>query len=173
LIAWPSGNSGAVALFAPEDGADGTLAIKVEKSDTGNEIDGIYVQDPAEYGVSGLINFNSSARLTVPILGSIRTIRDFTEGGGILEPTVQNAIVTTEGASGSASYCRTWFDGTTTTCLMFAPANGAAPIVISENISLPSTSWCVLADCARMYFQDLLRINSRLPNKDHFTNLIP
>ncbi|KAF2657032.1 glycogen debranching enzyme [Lophiostoma macrostomum CBS 122681] len=132
LIAWPSGNSGAAAIFVPEDGSTGTLAIKLDKSETGNEIEGIYVQDPLEYGVFGWVNFNSSARLTIPILGSIRTIRDYTEGGNVLEPTIQDGIVTTQGPNGSASYCRTWFDHTTTTCLMFAPTNGAAPIRINK-----------------------------------------
>lgn len=98
LIAWPAGNSGIVTFFAPENGVDGSLAIRLENSvTTGEALEPIYVAGESHssnprVGVSGLLNLNSSAILTVPILGSIRTIRSFTEAGNHLEPSVQNAI---------------------------------------------------------------------------------
>ena len=133
LVAWPGGNSGLVAYFAPTDGANGTLTPRLENStSTGETLDPIYETiegaDP-RVGVSGSINFNVPANLTVAILGSIRTVRDFAEGPSILEPSVQSGL-RFSGSDVSATINRTWFDNVTTTDLTFTPLEGAEPVTV-------------------------------------------
>ena len=136
LVAWPGGNSGLVAYFAPTDGANGTLTPRLENStSTGETLDPIY--EPIEgadprTGVSGSINFNVPANLTVAILGSIRTIRDFAEGPSILDPDVQGGL-RFSGSEVSTTINRTWFDDVTTTDLTFTPLGGAEPVIIDPD----------------------------------------
>lgn len=137
LVAWPAGNSGLVAYFEPTNGPNGTLAPRLENSTTtGETLDAIY--NPIEggdprIGVSGCINFNVPARLTIPILGSIRTIRDFAEGPSILDRDVQNGLRFSKLGTSSTTISRTWFDNVTTTELLFAPLNGAETITIDPS----------------------------------------
>lgn len=83
-------------------------------------------------GISTHIHFNSSAVLTVPILGSIRTIRDFTEGPSILVPEIQNAIKFSETGDGGALLSRLWLDKKTTTQMSFLPEAGSSPVKIND-----------------------------------------
>lgn len=112
----------------------GTLTPRLEKSKSkGNILESIYepVQgsDP-RVGVSGSINLNVPANLTISILGSIRTIRDFAEGGKVLNSEVQRGLRYSKSDSNSATINRTWFDSVTTTDLTFTPLDGAQPIMI-------------------------------------------
>lgn len=75
-------------------------------------------------GVKGVLRFNESATLAVPILGSIRTIRDFTEGGSILRPEFQDSIRVNSLDGGGASVQRTWLDNVTSSALNFTPISG-------------------------------------------------
>jgi hypothetical protein len=123
-VAWPAGNSGVVVFFAPQNGVNGSLAINVENST--NTLLPIYKNtdgDIPRVGVSGTIRFNSSAVLSVAILGSIRTIRDFTEGPSILVPEIQNGTKYSED-SGAVSLKRTWLDNTTETTFTFTAVSG-------------------------------------------------
>ncbi|KAF2728150.1 hypothetical protein EJ04DRAFT_581545 [Polyplosphaeria fusca] len=144
LIAWPAGNSGIVAFFSPSNGQNGTLGIRLKNSTSGPALDPIYTAGDssnwnASVGVSGTIVFNDSAVLTVPILGSIRTIRDFTEGPSIIYPAVQDAINFSSSTSDSATLNRTWFDNITTTTLSFTPLNGSDAITLDRNINTTLT----------------------------------
>lgn len=138
LVAWPAGNSGLVVYFEPTDGVNGTLTPRlVNSSSTGEVLDPIY--RPSEHydslvGIAGSIDFNAPATLTVAILGSIRTIRDFAEGPSILDPNVQSSV-RYSGSNGSATIDRTWFDNVTVTVLNFAPIDGAQPITIHQSNS--------------------------------------
>lgn len=130
LVAWPAGNSGTVAFFAPQNGVNGSLGIELVNGTSDQPLAPIYDSDTsdsvsgnARVGVSALIRFNSSAVLTVPILGSIRTIRDFTEGPSILIPEIQNAT-TLQVENGSGIFSRLWLDNETTTLMSFAPTDG-------------------------------------------------
>ncbi|KAL5387945.1 hypothetical protein DPSP01_003343 [Paraphaeosphaeria sporulosa] len=136
LVAWPAGNSGAAAYFEAENG--GTLGLHLENSTTDGEVletvnepaaDGAKNEN-ARVGVKGLIHFDTPALLTLPILGSIRSIRDYSEGGGILSPDVQNAVVTEKFGSDGGQFYRTWFDGMTTTWIDFTPTSGAEAVQI-------------------------------------------
>ncbi|EMD00635.1 hypothetical protein BAUCODRAFT_62475 [Baudoinia panamericana UAMH 10762] len=137
LVAWPAGNSGVVSFFAPSNGINGTLGIELVNSTIGHPLSGVYIppnSSPltgnARVGVSTLVNFNSSAILTVPILGSIRTIRDFTEGPSILVPSVQNAINFASTTGGGAVLSRLWFDNVTVTQMSFVPISSNSSVLI-------------------------------------------
>jgi hypothetical protein len=96
IIAWPAGNSGVAAYFQPQNGVNGSLGIALVNSTIGSPLASVYHETAkSKYptvGVTGVLHFNSSAKLTVPILGSIRTIRDFVEGPSLLQPVIQDAI---------------------------------------------------------------------------------
>ncbi|KAF2118036.1 hypothetical protein BDV96DRAFT_489871 [Lophiotrema nucula] len=143
LVAWPAGNSGIVTFFAPQNGENGTLGIQLDNStNTGNALEPFYAPNGTgnpRVGVSGTINFNSSAILTVPILGSIRTIRDFTEGPSIIYPSIQDAISFSTTTDGGATLNRTWFDNVTTTYLSFTPLNGSDSVTINRDANTTLT----------------------------------
>ncbi|KAG9233351.1 glycogen debranching enzyme [Amylocarpus encephaloides] len=123
LVAWPAGNSGVVTYFAPANGINGTLGIKVVHPTSDSPLQPTY--DPpsakgnATVGVSALLEFNSSAVLSLAILGSIRTIRDFTEGPSMLYPRIQNAV-NYSGGNGEVTLSRLWLDNATTTTISFS-----------------------------------------------------
>src|SRR5690242_582693 len=129
LVAWPAGNSGIVAYFEPSDGVNGSLTPSLMNSTSSGEVlDPIYDTSKGaspRVGVSGSINFNVAAILTIPILGSVRTIRDFSEGDSMLDPDVQGSLQFALSDSDGATISRTWFDNVTVTALTFTPIDGA------------------------------------------------
>ena len=135
LVAWPGGNSGAAVFFeeSPEV-KDANLHIKLVTGSHDRVLD-LVTYEPNKtsrsgypsVGVSGLLEFSNPAILNLAILGSVRTVRDYTEGHGILNPKVQDGISVNkaDGRANEVEISRLWFDGKTTTCLTFAPANDA------------------------------------------------
>ena len=131
LVAWPAGNSGVVTFFAPQNGINGTLGIELVNGTSDQPLSPVYEpgnstsdSDYPRVGISALINFNSSAILTVPILGSIRTIRDFVEGPSLLVQEIQNAT-TLQLDNGVAIYDRLWLSNETTTVMSFSSIGGS------------------------------------------------
>jgi hypothetical protein len=110
IVAWPAGASGVCAFFQPQNGPNGSLAIELVNSTLGAPLGPVYRTTQASetpfVGVQGVLAFNSSATLTVPILGSIRTIRDFTEGPSLLRPIIQDAINVTRSNGTGATISR-------------------------------------------------------------------
>ncbi|KAF2794194.1 hypothetical protein K505DRAFT_361297 [Melanomma pulvis-pyrius CBS 109.77] len=137
LVAWPAGNSGIVSIFESQNGQRGTLGIHLGDSSSVETVAPIYDEGKPypEVGVTSSITFNNSATLTVPILGSIRIIRDYTEGGRYLHPNLQAANQFSITTDGGATINRTWLDGATTTWLTFTPMNGSDPIRINRDNS--------------------------------------
>ncbi|KAJ6005592.1 hypothetical protein N7451_003536 [Penicillium sp. IBT 35674x] len=125
IVAWPAGNSGICTFFKPQNGVNGTLSVELVNSTIGQPLAPVYNASSTSsfpnVGVQGIIRFNSSAVLSLPILGSIRTIRDFVEGASVLYPEIQNANKYTANSDGSASVERQWLDNVTTTSLSFHP----------------------------------------------------
>ena len=100
-----------------------------------NSLEPLYVDTSDEHptvGVSGHLEFNSSATLTVPILGSIRIIRDFIEGPSLLYPEFQDSIDFSEG-EGSVALSRMWLDNMTTSTLSFQPVTDNASASLEDN----------------------------------------
>jgi hypothetical protein len=138
LVAWPAGNSGIVAYFNPLNAQNNTLSIGLDNSTTTREpLIAIYEpvkdQNP-RVGISGTITLDAPAFLKDPVLGSIRSIRDFVEGGGKLDPTVQGGLQISQSDNGGASINRTWLDNVTTTYLSFAPLNGAQNVAVNNTM---------------------------------------
>ena len=153
IVAWPAGNSGVCAFFAPQSGVNGSLSIELVNSTNGQALQPVSMTaNGSQYpsvGVSGIIRFNSSATLTVPLLGSIRTIRDFTEGPSILVPEIQNAIHFSSQLGGGAVLSRLWLDNITTTNLGFVPqksSQGATVQVNNRTISFTPGDYVFYAD---------------------------
>jgi len=141
IVAWPAGNSGVCAFFAPQNGKNGSLGIELINSTSGRTLEPVYKTSNASskypsVGVSGILRLNSPAALTVPILGSIRTIRDFTEGPSILIPQIQNAIKFNNMQGGGTSLTRLWLDNITTTELAFVPMSSGGSGVTIDNRTL-------------------------------------
>ncbi|KAF2149042.1 carbohydrate-binding module family 52 protein [Myriangium duriaei CBS 260.36] len=139
IVAWPAGNSGVAAFFAPQSGVNGSLGISLLNSSTGTPIGPVYNKSGSDknpiVGVQGVIEFNSSGILTLPILGSVRTIRDFTEGPSLLRPVIQDANKYSTVDDGSAVVSRLWLDNVTTTSLQFSPLSGANVSVGNQSIN--------------------------------------
>ncbi|KAI1535309.1 hypothetical protein PtrCC142_003416 [Pyrenophora tritici-repentis] len=134
LIAWPAGNSGTLAFFAPENGRADSLSMKLEGSGDDGQV--LQALNAADYvGISGRITFNNSAILTVPVLGSIRSIRDLTEGGKISQDFQNSFRLDLQDGRGSIN--RTWFDGVTTMTLKFTPLDGTQAIVLDHDAESP------------------------------------
>lgn len=153
IVAWPAGNSGVCAFFAPQNGVNGSLTIKLINSTAGQPLQPIFIPaDDSQHprvGISSIIRFNASATLTVPILGSVRTIRDFTEGPSLLVPEIQGAIRFTSTSDGGVVMSRLWLDNITTTDFGFIPVNssGAEPPTIgNETLAFEAGDYLFFAD---------------------------
>ena len=153
IVAWPAGDSGVCAFFAPENGVNGSLAIELVNTTAGEPLQPVYFPaDDSDYpkvGVSSTIRFNASAVLTVPILGSIRTIRDFTEGPSLLIPEIQGAIKFNSIADGGVVMSRLWLDNVTTTDFAFIPVNSSGattPRIGNETLSFGAGDYLFYAD---------------------------
>jgi hypothetical protein len=124
IIAWPAGNSGICTFFQPQNGVNGSLGLELINSTVGTPLSAVYddsVPGSPIVGVTGVLSFNSSAELTIPILGSVRNIRDFTEGPSLLQPVIQDATNATKNRNGGASLSRLWLDNVTTTTFTMKP----------------------------------------------------
>ncbi|KAF2708742.1 hypothetical protein K504DRAFT_467975 [Pleomassaria siparia CBS 279.74] len=134
LIAWPAGNSGIVAVFAAQNGQRGTLHINLGGNDQDELLQPVWIAGTPNpvVGVTSSITLDSPAILTVPILGSIRVIREYTEGGRNTSPDQQAQNRLSVDGAGGAMIKRTWYDNTTTTWLTFTPSNGTPSITIDN-----------------------------------------
>ncbi|KAK5465231.1 hypothetical protein LTS15_001794 [Exophiala xenobiotica] len=137
IVAWPAGNSGICTFFQPQNGRNGSLGIELVNSTLGKPLGPVYkTEQGSKYpyvGVEGVLSFNSSATLTIPILGSIRTIRDFTEGPSLLRPTIQDAINVTMTNETGATLSRLWLDNVTVSSFTLVPyQNSGTNITIHQ-----------------------------------------
>lgn len=137
IVAWPAGNSGICTYFQPQHGPNGTLAVELVNSSYGKPLGPVYqANKSSQYpyvGVQGVLSFNNSATLTVPILGSVRTIRDFTEGPSLLQSVIQDAINVTRYNNTGARLSRLWLDNVTITNFDMVPINKSAPAITIHN----------------------------------------
>jgi hypothetical protein len=149
IIAWPAGNSGVAAYFEPQNGVNGSLGIALVNSTIGSPLASVYHETAGfkypTVGVTGVLSFNSSAELTVPILGSIRTIRDFVEGPSLLQPAIQDAIkVRTVNLTG-ACLSRLWLDNVTTTTFSMVPYGSGVVTVDNKTLKFEAGSYVFTA----------------------------
>lgn len=137
IIAWPAGNSGISIFFKPQHGENGTLGIELVNSTIGSPLGGVYLNDTSSefpyVGVEGVLAFNASTEISVAILGSIRNIRDFTEGPSLLNPLIQDAVnIGTFNGTG-VQINRMWLDNTTTTNFTMQPWENSESRITIDN----------------------------------------
>ena len=141
LFACPAGNSGAALFFTSPDSKDDTPILKFKADPQGRVMDAVeYEPDSPSglpiVGVAGRLVVSGSAvlRCNLAILGSIRTIRDYTEGHGTLNQYVQNNIVVEDYGALEKGVCisRLWFDGKTTMRVTFSPDDEAGKARITN-----------------------------------------
>ncbi|OAA67752.1 hypothetical protein LEL_10375 [Akanthomyces lecanii RCEF 1005] len=136
IVAWPGGNSGVCAFFAPQNGKNGSLAIELVNSTLGAPLSSVTQNTSSNIpitGIEGVLSFNSSASLSLAILGSVRTIRDFVEGPSLLTPLIQDAIKVQRFNKTGAQISRLWLDNVTTTTLTLSPWQNADGQVHVDN----------------------------------------
>ncbi|EGR49726.1 uncharacterized protein TRIREDRAFT_59665 [Trichoderma reesei QM6a] len=125
IVAWPAGNSGICTFFQPQSGINGSLAIELVNSTLGSPLGPVYHKTnqsaPPIVGVEGVLSFNDSAELPIAILGSVRNIRDFTEGPSLLSSVIQAGIKVTKYQHNGAKITRRWLDNVTTTTFTLVP----------------------------------------------------
>jgi hypothetical protein len=146
IVAWPAGNSGIATYFQPENGINGTLGIQTLNSTIGSPLGPIYDDSKggnATVGVSAQLEFNSTAVLAVAILGSIRTIRDFTEGPSLLRSDIQSALKYST-IQGGVQISRLWLDNITTTTLSFTSSNLSIKLD-NTSVTFPAGTYTVNA----------------------------
>ena len=150
LFAWPAGNSGAALFFTSPDSKDDTPMLKFKPDPQGRVMFSVEYEPNLPsglpmVGVAARLEVSGSAVLqcNLAILGSIRTIRDYTEGHGTLNPYVQNSITVNEhdfvrskGHTHSRLYIdRLWFDGKTTMRVTITPNDEAGTARITKKNS--------------------------------------
>ena len=149
VVAWPAGNSGACACLEPQNGVNGSLAVELVTSPLGTNLTSVSIpssQSPyPSVGVTGVLRFNSSALLTVSILGSVRTIREFTEGASLLTPIIQDAISLQETSDQGASVSRLWLDNVTVTTLSFTPQGNGSVQRDGKNLAFTPGAYVLAA----------------------------
>lgn len=150
IIAWPAGNSGACAFFEPQNGKNGTLSLALVNSTDGKSLQPVYREEiGSKYprvGVKGTIRLNSSAVLSIPILGSVRTIRDFVEGPSLLVPKIQDATKFSSEPSGGVVLSRLWLDNVTSMELGFTPVKSGSLKLDNKTLKFEAGDYEFYAD---------------------------
>lgn len=144
-MAWPAGNSGIVTYFEPENGVNGTLGVRLLNSTAGEPLGPIYGMsgENATVGITTQLEFNSSAVLSVAILGSIRTIRDFVEGPSLLRSDTQSSNKYS-GIENGIQLSRLWLDNITTTTISFTSSENQI-VLDNQTVKFEAGSYIVNA----------------------------
>ncbi|KZT43842.1 hypothetical protein SISSUDRAFT_1057376 [Sistotremastrum suecicum HHB10207 ss-3] len=77
VAALPAGNSGALVYFIPRNASTSLSVQAVNRSFTST------VQAFNNTGISGQMSFDNNASMGVAIIGAVRAMRDYVEGGGL------------------------------------------------------------------------------------------
>ena len=129
IVAFPKGNTGILTYFVPEDGQE--LDVSTELSTLGPA-----QGENNQTGLRGNLRFNKGSTLGVTLIGSIRTVRDYTEGSGLTNEIFNYTL----GAHNDSSVqlVRNWINGTTVQYLSFrAEENAKFEVTPQSNITIP------------------------------------
>lgn len=179
IVAWPAGNSGAGLFFQPENGVNGSLGIKVINSTVGAPLAPVYIpgDNYPSVGVKGIIQFNSTATLSISILGSVRAIRDFTEGPSLLHPELQQGIQVRRDGTNGVSISRLWLDKVTTTTITFAPRASHSTSINDGKATFETGEYLFSAhinypQLKQLSMQDVLKDQSLIDKHEHETKAL-
>ncbi|KAG8623784.1 hypothetical protein KVT40_008760 [Elsinoe batatas] len=178
IFAWPTGNSGACLFFEPQNGVNGSLAIEVINSTVGSPLAPVYIarDDNPAIGVTGVIKFNDTAVLSLSILGSIRAIRDYTEGPSLLYPEFQEKIQVKRQGHGVV-VSRLWLDNVTTTTVILTPGGSNRATVKDGKATLEAGEYLVVAhinypQMEQLSLEGVLRDESLAEKYEHETKAL-
>lgn len=110
-------------FFQPADGVNVSLHIEVINSTVVFPLApvSIALDGYPGKGVEGVIKLGTAATLPLSILGSIRAIRDCTEGPSLLHPKLQEGIKTAKYGRSGIAITRVRLDNVKTTTLTLTP----------------------------------------------------
>ncbi|RDX43809.1 hypothetical protein OH76DRAFT_1409762 [Lentinus brumalis] len=116
VVALPAGNAGALAYFLPADtSGNGTLGVHL--------VEGSLRSATADYfnvGVQAELAFDANATLGATIVGAVRAMRDYVEGGGVMHDVFNYTLA--DHSETSVRLHRRWIN---TTSPASADYNGA------------------------------------------------
>lgn len=118
LIAWEAGNSGIVLYLKSQSPSPDSASMRLlEAADDGQTL------KPLISGLVGTLEFDEPTELGSVVIGSIRSLRDFIEGGRSLNDEVQRALRFESLPGGGVLISRQWFDRTTETYVTLRPSD--------------------------------------------------
>lgn len=176
VVAWPAGNSGACMFLQPENGVNGSLAIRMINSTVGSPLAPINAlrEGYPSVGVEGVIHLNTTAILSLSILGSVRAIRDFTEGPSLLHPELQESIHVKRYGTNGVSISRLWLDNVTTTTMTFTPRESQSVTIDGGKATLEAGEYVLSAhvnypQLKQLGLHDVLKDTSLIDKHQHET----
>ncbi|GHJ88125.1 hypothetical protein NliqN6_4527 [Naganishia liquefaciens] len=142
IVAFPEGNTGFATYFIPTNGTGSAPLQVVPDIESLSSItfpsDSTAEDATNQTGITCDLSFTSDMSLGVTLIGSIRTVRDYTEGSGLT-----NEIFNYTLGDYNATYLqlvRPWINGTTVQYLTFmAGDNTQFSVIPSQNVTLPPT----------------------------------
>jgi hypothetical protein len=140
IVAFPQGNTGFATYFIPTNGTSsaplqvvpdiGSLSSVTFSSGSSG------LNTTNQTGITCDLSFNSDMSLGVTLIGSIRTVRDYTEGAGLTHEIFNYTLGDFNGTY--LQLVRPWINGTTVQYLTFvAGDNTQFAVTPSQNITLP------------------------------------
>ncbi|KAI8584777.1 hypothetical protein K450DRAFT_267434 [Umbelopsis ramanniana AG] len=133
IAAFPAGNSGAMVYFKAASGNSSSLTISL--------VDGSLksVSNPYnQTGISGQWQLSQNAELDLAVLGSVRALRDYVEGGGLLHSDMNYTVQQLD--TNSVTLYREFFDDSI--AMNFTMSTGSAiQHNGTHNISFPAGTY--------------------------------
>ena len=181
IVAWPAGNSGACMFFQPESGMNGSLGIKVINSTVGSPLAPVFIEGKGDgypsVGVKGVIRLNTTATLSLSILGSVRAIRDFTEGPSQLYTELQRGVKVTSCGTGGATISRLWLDNVTTTTVTFEPRESQSVSINDDTPTFEAGDYIFSAhinypQLKQLSLHDMLKDETLVDKNEHETKAL-
>lgn len=140
IVAFPQGNTGFATYFIPTNSSSSAPLQVVPDIESFTSI--TFPSESTEQnatnqtGVECDLEFNADMSLGVTLIGSIRTVRDYTEGGGLTNEIFNYTLG--DYNETSLQLVRNWINGTTVQYLNFVANNNTQIMVTpNENVTLP------------------------------------
>ncbi|KAJ9106821.1 hypothetical protein QFC19_002949 [Naganishia cerealis] len=139
IVAFPQGNTGFLTYFIPSNSSTSTPLQVVPDIKTLTSVtfaEASTKNGTNQTGVACNLSFNDDMSLGVTLIGSIRTVRDYTEGAGLTHKIFNYTL----GAYNESSLqlVRKWINGSTVQYLTFqANTNARFAVTPNQNITLP------------------------------------
>lgn len=140
IVAFPQGNTGFATYFIPTNGASSTplqVVPDIESLSSVTFPSGSPSSNATnQTGIECDLSFNSDMSLGVTLIGSIRTVRDYTEGNGLTHEIFDYTLGDYNGTY--LQLVRPWINGTTVQYLTFIAGNNTQfAVTPSQNTTLP------------------------------------